>query len=313
MKFLIILAAVLLVHHGRWMPYLQHDRWFTAVLTRLAPLGAQQAWLVLVLVVVLPCALLQLLLWFVAPSRLVFFLLSALVLLYAIGRGSWREECARWVQRFSEPDAEVLKQKLLAEEGAEAAVAEDGEDTIGEIWQRARRQVLYRQLDSFYAVVFWFFLLGAPAALAYRLLQLYQHHYRSQPPGDAGGLADIQQLLWLLEWLPVRLMGLLFCIAGNFVTAFWVLRQACTDGVSSSVETLARTADAALFVGATAAEEAPVSSPAERNHRLIEQMVAQSLEQKTLVVMRGYCAELQALLNRLEMVFLLLLAVIALL
>src|SRR5690606_10622601 len=163
-----------------------------------------------------------------------------------------------------------------------------------------------QQLTSFYAVAFWFFLLGAPAALLYRLLQLYQE--KQQTP--ASGLADMSRLLWLLEWLPVRLIGLLFCLVGNFATTFWVLKQALQDAVSSSADILSRCADAALFLDSQ--PDTVNMDQKERRDRLIERMTLQSAERKTLAVMRRYSIELQSLLQRVEVAFLAIIALMVL-
>jgi len=68
-------------------------------------------------------------------------------------------------------------------------------------------------------VIFWFFLLGAPAALAYRLLALH---------GDLGLDSDDRRAvkwLWLMEWLPVRLLGITLGLVGNFSQAAGSTRQ----------------------------------------------------------------------------------------
>jgi len=104
-------------------------------------------------------------------------------------------------------------------------------------------------------------------------------------------------------------------VVGQFSTAFWVLRQMMSDGVTSSVDVLSRCADAALFVDRdNLDEEDELSfSEQERNKKRMERVTAKSLEKKTLVIMRGYCGQLQRLLGYVEVAFLAALAVIVLL
>jgi len=242
------------------------------------------------------------------------FVINATVLLYAIGRGSWRDECDSWVDFFSERDGLVLKQKI-AEQNTSPGEVSDSQ--IENTWLQARSDVLYHQLDGFYTVVFWFFIAGAPASLFYRLLHLYQQ------PGNVANekpattlLPEISLLLWLMEWLPVRLMAMFFCLVGNFTTGFWALKQILLDSTLGSADTLARCADAALFLDGSVDDDELLDDEAEqrktRIEKMIERMEARGLEQKTLGVMRRCSVELQALLQRSEWAFLVLIALIAL-
>ncbi len=296
MTFLIILAAVLLVHQGEWIAAFQRDSWFHLLLQRFSVLSGTKVWLPFAGAVLFPVVMLIILEVWLTDYRSLIFFLSALVFFYAIGRGCWREECDSWVTFFAEPDPVVLKQKLAASD--DPSQQEMADETVEEIWLEARSNVLYHQLTNFYAVAFWFFLLGAPAALLYRLLQLYQEKQQE----TESGLADMSKLLWMLEWLPVRLIGLLFCLVGNFATTFWVLKQTLQDTISTSADVLARCADAALFL-----DPQPDSieiGREERMNRMMERMTHQALERKTLGVMRGYSIELQSLLQRVEAAFL---------
>jgi AmpE protein len=300
MTFLIILAAVILVHRGEWIGTFQQDSWFHQLLQRCTAVAGVNFWLPLVGAVLLPVVVLTILEGWLSDQRWLIFIISAVVFFYAIGRGSWRAECDSWVGFFSEPDPVVLKQKLAS--STDPLQQDMADETVEQIWLEARSSVLSHQLTNFYAVAFWFFLLGAPAALLYRLLQLYQE--KQQAVGS--GLADISRLLWLLEWLPVRLVGLLFCLIGNFVTTFWVLKETLQDGVSASAEVLARCADAALFVDSR--PDSVEVSKEDRKNRLMERMTLQSAEAKTLGIMRGYSVELQSLLQRAEAAFLAIIA-----
>jgi AmpE protein len=311
MNFLIVLAAVVMVHQEEWIRHIQRDEWFEAWQQRFAQAGAMRRWLPLVMVAA-PVLVLVLVLYMLADYWWLLFIVNALVLLYSIGRGSWRTECDTWVKVFSEGDLPTLKEHF-AEQHIEVADVPDG--SVEVMWLRARSTVLYHQLDSFYTVVFWFFLLGAPMALMYRLLHLCHQQGATTHDLKAEGrpMTEAELFLWLMEWIPVRLMGLLFCLVGNFTTGFWVLKQIVRDGELSSTDALVRSADAALFLdGSTDDDELASTSPATRTARMIERMEEQSAGQKTLAMMRRYSVELQALLHRSEWAFLVLIALTAL-
>lgn len=309
MNFLIIVAVILLVYQGEWIRHLQKDGWFETAIDRLMPKSSDVSWLPFAVLVGLPTALLAFVLFKLMAYWVFIFLINILVLSYSVGRGNWRKECQSWVELFSEQDPAILREKLSAAELTDQDDLKDEEIEV--IWQAARKDVLYHQLSGFYAVTFWFFLLGAPIALFYRLTQMYQLK-RGSESGE--NLPDAQQILWLLEWLPVRLMALLFCLVGHFATSFWVLKQVMRDTFTASAEVLTRCADAALFLDkeVTWADLGDKSSE-ELEAKRIEKVTELSLEHKTLEVMRGYSMELQGLLQHVEVAFVAALALVTLL
>lgn len=89
----------------------------------------------------------------------------------------------------------------------------------------------YRQV---FAVLFWFVVLPGPAgAVLYRLAELLAEEWRSEPArGDVTPLArervvfgrPARNLLWLLDWIPVRLTALSFAVVGDFEDAVYCWR-----------------------------------------------------------------------------------------
>jgi adenosylcobinamide-phosphate synthase len=89
----------------------------------------------------------------------------------------------------------------------------------------------YRQV---FAVLFWFTVLPGPAgAVLYRAAALLAHEWRGETPGEdttpiARSLTvfgrPAQQLLWLLDFVPVRLTALSFAVVGDFEDAIYCWR-----------------------------------------------------------------------------------------
>jgi cobalamin biosynthesis protein CobD/CbiB len=89
----------------------------------------------------------------------------------------------------------------------------------------------YREV---FAVLFWFLVLPGPAgAVLYRLSAMLAHEWQGEVPrGDTTPLArdrgefgrPARQLLWLLDWIPVRLTALSFAIVGDFEDAVYCWR-----------------------------------------------------------------------------------------
>jgi len=89
----------------------------------------------------------------------------------------------------------------------------------------------YRQV---FAVLFWFLILPGPTgALLYRAATLLAEEWRGDAPhGDTTPLArdrstfgrPARDVLWILDWLPVRLTALSFAVVGDFEDAIYCWR-----------------------------------------------------------------------------------------
>ena len=89
----------------------------------------------------------------------------------------------------------------------------------------------YRQV---FAVLFWFMVLPGPAgAVLYRAAALLAAQWKAPTPGDDLTVVTrsllvfgrpARQLLWLLDWIPVRLTALSFAVVGDFEDAIYCWR-----------------------------------------------------------------------------------------
>ena len=78
--------------------------------------------------------------------------------------------------------------------------------------------MLWQAYQSFFAVIFWYFLLGPVVALAYRLLALASEHGQNPLVVERAG-----HLRHAFDWLPVRLLAASFALVGNFVAVSRVM------------------------------------------------------------------------------------------
>ncbi|WP_436593056.1 regulatory signaling modulator protein AmpE [Pseudomonas aeruginosa] len=177
------------------------------------PSVSRRSWLGLLLAVVLPLLPLALLLTLLQPLAYGWLSLPLhlLVVVYSLGRGdvmadlgpfrdAWRREEAQAAFHVAERDLGILG-------GSES-------ELIG----RVHGHLLWQGYQSFFAVIFWYALLGPVAALAYRLLALALEHARQ--PALREQAARVRHIL---DWLPVRALVLSFALVGNFLAVIRVL------------------------------------------------------------------------------------------
>ncbi len=213
MEFLAIVAAALLVYWRGAMPEIQRDAWYDDWVARLsstatiADLPAGPLLISLLLPVLAVALALD---WlggygFGLPA----FLVSLWILIYSLGRGDLRLQLGAVNEDLQRNDMQaVYHDAAVFNTAHRESQAEDWSGLRGELLRGAS----YRYLESYMAVIFWFAVAGAPGALLYRLSLLYRDRSVDNPA--AADLAD--QWLWLLEWVPVRLLGLTLGLVGDF-------------------------------------------------------------------------------------------------
>ncbi|WP_053213289.1 regulatory signaling modulator protein AmpE [Pseudomonas sp. Q12-87] len=215
MSFLVLLLAVWIEKFSALRQRVQRDGGWLRELNKLeaSPRWVNRPWLVLVVLVLLPVALLALLLWVLEPVAygLLALPVHLVVVIYSLGRGDLLADLGpfrdAWRREDLQAAAHVAKRDLDIE-------TDDGEQLLEEV----QGHLLWQAYQSFFAVIFWYFLLGPVAALSYRLLALAAEH--SHNPGVAERAA---QLRHAFDWVPVRLLAASFALVGNFVAVSRVM------------------------------------------------------------------------------------------
>ncbi|WHS61185.1 regulatory signaling modulator protein AmpE [Pseudomonas sp. G2-4] len=215
MSFLVLLLAVWIEKFSALRQRVQRDGGWLRELNKLEmnPRWVKRPWLVLIVMVLLPVALLALLLWVLEPVAygLLALPVHLLVVIYSLGRGDLLANLGpfrdAWRREDLQAAAHVAKRDLDIE-------ADDGEKLL----ERVQGHLLWQAYQSFFAVIFWYFLLGPVAALSYRLLALAAEH--SQNPGVAERAAQMRHAF---DWVPVRLLAASFALVGNFVAVSRVM------------------------------------------------------------------------------------------
>lgn len=256
MEFLTLLIVLgLLQLWGSGGP-LQHDQWFYHFAKRVRPLLPLSALRLLVLVGVPVIAVLLLQaslasLLFGLPSLLLF----VAVLLFSLGRGNASENLRRYLSAWNHSNFESAYEQALAI--GDFQESDSITDHVS-LHEHVRSAFLYEGFERWFAVVFWFLLLGPVGAIGYRLSYLC---------GRIESLTLEDRLIALrfvhyLDWVPVRLLVLSFALTGNFVSGFsrfWqkfydnqpapeLLDSCALAAISVSVEQPAYPAEQAQFI-----------------------------------------------------------------
>ena len=215
MSFLVLLLAVLIEKFSALRQRVQRDGTWLAELARLEsrPRTASRPWLILGLTVLLPVLLLALILlvlgsvangWLALP-------IHVLVLIYSLGRGDLLAALGPFRDACRRGDAQAAVHVAERDMGVQA-------DNAEELLRGVQSHLLWQAYQSFFAVIFWYALLGPVAALAYRLLALAAEHAKTPGVTENAG-----QLRHAFDWVPVRLLAASFALVGNFVAVSRVM------------------------------------------------------------------------------------------
>ncbi|MFO2464707.1 regulatory signaling modulator protein AmpE [Pseudomonas sp. 15FMM2] len=215
MSFLVLLLAVWIEKFSALRQRVQRDAGWLRELAKLessSRLGTQP-WLILVLLVLLPVMLLGLLLLVLEPVAygLLALPVHLLVVIYSLGRGDLLAGLGPFRDAWRRGDLQAAEHVAERDLGI-------GADSGEQLLEKVQGYLLWQAYQSFFAVIFWYFLLGPVAALAYRLLALASEQAQNPMLAERAG-----QLRHAFDWLPVRLLAASFALVGNFVAVSRVM------------------------------------------------------------------------------------------
>ncbi len=244
MTFLAIIIALLLTQAWGSGRRVHRDGWYLRWRSKVASwrVGAQVK---LALVVLLPVALVQIALNALAPVMFGFLwiAMAVVLLLYSFGRGDFHALMARYRDQCRSADFEGAYLSTLPELGW--AASQNEPVSAREVHALVQRCFIYEGYQRWFAVLFYFVLLGPAGALAYRLLQLCRDDFEAP---------QTERWIFLADWIPARLLAAAFTLTGDFVRS----RDTVLHGLSDAS---ARISQLLYSVGTAALGDAPAEFP----------------------------------------------------
>lgn len=241
MSFLVLLLVLVIEKFSALRHRVQDDRFFIGELRRLEvrPRLVREPWLLLAVFVLLPCALLALLCLVLQPVAygLLALPVHLLVLVFSLGRGDLRGSLGPFRDAWRREDTQAAVH--VAERDLRLSA-----DTAPQLLRRVQAHLLWDGYQGFFAVIFWYCLLGPVAALAYRLLALLMMHTHNDTLAARAG-----QIRHAFDWLPVRLLAASFALVGNFVALSRAMLHELLSWDISANELIVRAGHAAGDVG----------------------------------------------------------------
>jgi len=169
--------------------------------------------------------------WFASRMHPALGLLVNVVVLYLLmGFRHFSHAISAVVAALKFGDIVAARRTLALWRGASAA-----EMSSHDVARVAIEQGIVDAYRQVFAVLFWFMVLPGPmGAVLYRATALLASEWKDALPGDdlsmlVRSLAvfgrPARRLLWLIDWVPVRLTALSFAIVGDFEDAIYCWRM----------------------------------------------------------------------------------------
>lgn len=206
MSFLVLLLVLWVEKFSAWRQRVQQDGPWLKLLVHCESRWSGSPWLALALLVLGPLLVLALALLLLEPLAYGWLALPVhlWVVIYSLGRGDLQAALGPFRDSWRRSDAEAAYLVARRDLNVDA-------DSESELLQRVQGHLLWQAYQSFFAVIFWYALLGPLAALAYRLLALSAEH-----AGQEALRERAVQLRHAMDFLPVRVLAAAFALVGNF-------------------------------------------------------------------------------------------------
>lgn len=215
MNFIVLLLVLWVEKFSSWRRRVQRDGFWLRLLARVetGPRLTSRPWLGLLVLLFPPLLMLAIVLWVLQSVAYGWLALPAhlLVLLYSLGRGDVKAAMGAFRDAWRRED---LTTAALAAE-RDLGVRSDNPD---ELLPAVQERLGWQAHEAFFAVIFWYALLGPVAALGYRLLALTEVNASGQALRELAA-----QLRHALDWLPARALAASMGLVGNFVAVNRVL------------------------------------------------------------------------------------------
>ncbi|HVE43958.1 MAG TPA: regulatory signaling modulator protein AmpE [Gammaproteobacteria bacterium] len=233
MIFVVMCVALVVERFFDWS-HVRRWGWFTGYQKWLSGYFTSKSDYVALVVVLLPLILGVLMLDLVLRGAfygLLRFVFESLLLLYCLGpQNLWANSiaCAN-----AESDQSVDQNELTATFGV--VMGTEG------ACQKLSKGIFVGANDRVFAPLFWFLFLGPVGAVCYRSLS----HIRE----SGGGVAQrAQVVIDVLNWLPARLLALVFGLGNHFTAVFHCWRKQVVAGLQFNEQILADCGAAAFPV-----------------------------------------------------------------
>lgn len=157
-----------------------------------------------------------------------YLLFSILILLYCFNARDLKAQLSPYFVAFANKQLEEAQQE--ANKFLEVDAIRSRMDMSREI----TREIFIKSQGEVFSLLFWFMVLGPFGAVLYHLTYILLHHAKQNNYGLTNCLTELNTLIEILDWIPVRLVSFTFALIGHFAPVFNLLIERLPAGLSEN-------------------------------------------------------------------------------
>jgi len=217
---LISLLLVLLLEHHMKVSYILKDRlsahnWLPLWVETIEPkLHNQNVWFSLAVVLLLPVAIIY---WLTSIDgdwllSILQFGLTILVLIYSLGPMNQNAHLSAYFKAVKRDDLQAAYIEVQENLNQKSCLAPPKD--IDDLGRTVTHLILKQCNFRLFGVLLYFVIFGIAGALAYNLI--CSHEFRLREDKASRYRVPMAKMRQIIDWLPQRLTGLLYALAGDF-------------------------------------------------------------------------------------------------
>jgi len=172
-----------------------------------------------VLLTLVPAAAVGLIHHLLSESLLILtFIFNVAVLVYCLGPKDLDTQVRAFIHAYTHADKEAARHHLA--DITHTNIETKASLTLPQMLHAVIEAILIEANERWFAVIFWFVVLGPLGAVFYRLSALLKNNETGLESGASDDfVAAAQHLYAILGWLPARITAISYAIMGSFVDA----------------------------------------------------------------------------------------------
>ena len=172
-------------------------------------------------------------------------ILTVAVMIYCLGPIDQNPHLSKYFEAVDREDIQAACNHI--EHYLDLKESHDHPEDIKALGRSVTKLILVQSNFRYFAILLYFVLLGPAGALFYRLMARFE--FTSRDDETSQYTEKLQQLRNLLDWLPARLTGLLYTLAGNFTAAMSSLKRHIVNASTKNNKLIEETGLAAIGCG----------------------------------------------------------------
>ena len=171
------------------------------------------------LLTLVPAAVVGLIYHLLSESLLILaFIFNVAVLVYCLGPKDLDSQVRAFIHAYTHADKEAARHHLA--DITHADTETKAPLTMSQMLHAVIEAILIEANERWFAVIFWFVVLGPLGAVFYRLSALLKNNAAGLESGTSDDfVAATQHLYAILGWLPARITAISYAVMGSFVDA----------------------------------------------------------------------------------------------